>query len=63
MRRKSQCLKKTIKVIREKYCNDILQRVTTVGTNYRKKEPLKKAQKQQNCKCCRLGLIEPVHGQ
>ena len=26
------------------------------------KEPLKKAQKQQNCKCGRLGLIEPVHG-
>jgi hypothetical protein len=23
----------------------------------------KEIPKQQNCKCCRLGLIEPVHGQ
>ena len=22
----------------------------------------KESPKQQNCKCCRLGLIEPVHG-
>ena len=29
---------------------------------YRKKEHPEESPKQQNCKCCRLGLVEPFHG-
>ena len=38
----------------------LLPRVIEV-IKYRKRTP-KENPKQQNCKCCRLGLIEPDHG-
>ena len=34
---------------------------TYIQEKYRKRTP-KDSRKQQNCKCCRLGLMEPVHG-